>query len=242
MLISGLTIGTTYYFVVRAADEVMNWSGYSNAASMTVLSCDHPANAPSPAPAEIDTAAVDVLLSWSGTPAPSDPSVTVRVYRATGLSGSFSLRTTLAGSATSYRDTNVSAGTLYRYQIAWGIPCGEGPRSSTVSVTPVGPPGSSPPPGNTEAASLHVYPNPASGPLQVVVRVTGSGPAYAQIRLYTLTGQWIATLVDGTYDPGEHTVPWTRLGRTGTQVSPGYYEAVGTIGGIKVRERIVLLP
>ena len=33
MVVSGLTSGVRYYFVIRAADEVPNWSGYSNVAS-----------------------------------------------------------------------------------------------------------------------------------------------------------------------------------------------------------------
>jgi hypothetical protein len=136
----------------------------------------------------------------------------------------------------------VAAGTLYRYQVAWGIACGEGPRSSTASVTPVGPPGSGGGPGAEPTASIHVYPNPASGPIQIVLRVTGSSAARASVKLYTLTGQWVADLVDETLGVGEHTRSWSRNGRTGKPVSPGYYEAIGTIGGTRVRERLVLLP
>jgi hypothetical protein len=35
MIIGGLLPLTTYYFIVRAADEVPNWSGFSNVASKT---------------------------------------------------------------------------------------------------------------------------------------------------------------------------------------------------------------
>ena len=35
MRVRGLTPLTTYFFIVRAADEVPNWSGYSNVASKT---------------------------------------------------------------------------------------------------------------------------------------------------------------------------------------------------------------
>ena len=33
MVVTGLTAGIRYYFILRTADEVPNWSGYSNVAS-----------------------------------------------------------------------------------------------------------------------------------------------------------------------------------------------------------------
>ncbi|MGE5176386.1 MAG: hypothetical protein ACM3JJ_08425 [Hyphomicrobiales bacterium] len=241
MLVYNLAIGTTYYFIMKAGDEVPNWSGYSNMASATVAACNVPTNAPSNVAAVEDTAAVDVIVSWSGAPSPADPSVVVNVYRAVGT-GSMTLRTTLAGSATNYRDTSVNQGGTYRYQIAWGIACGEGPRSATVSITTAPATSGGPGPGAASGGSFHAYPNPSSGPINLVVTVNGSTAAHARVRLYTPTGQWVADLVDDTFDPGQHTVSWSRLSRSGQPVSPGYYEAIGTIGGTKVRERLVLLP
>jgi hypothetical protein len=241
MLVTGLAVGTTYYFMMKAGDEVPNWSGYSNLTSATVQACDGPTNAPSNVTADEDTSAVDVVLTWSGTPSPSDPSNTVHIYRATG-GGAFALKTTLPGTPTTWRDTSVSAGTTYRYEIAWAVPCGDGPRSSTVTIATAPPVGGPPPPGSASSGAFHVYPNPSSGPIQMVVTVTGTTAARAHIRLYTLTGKWIADLVDDTFDPGEHTVSWSRTSRGGQTVSPGYYEAIGTVGASKVRERIVLIP
>lgn len=241
MSIPNLVVGTTYYFVIRAADEVPNWSGFSNVASVTVQPCDAPTNAPSSLAAAEDTSAVDVVLDWSGTPTPSNPSVSVRIYRATG-GGAFALRSTLAGTPTTYRDTSPAAGTTYRYQVAWGVLCGEGPRSSIVSITTAPQVGGPTPSAGAGSGALHIYPNPASGPINLVLTVSGASAARAHIRLFTLSGQWVADLVDDTYDPGQHTLSWSRTGRGGQPVSPGYYEAIGTIGSTRVRERIVLIP
>lgn len=66
--ISGLAAGTTYYFAVKTADEVPNWSGLSNVA--TVVTPTEPVNSP-PAPIadliSTGTTINSVSLSWSAT-------------------------------------------------------------------------------------------------------------------------------------------------------------------------------
>jgi len=234
--VSGLASGTPYYFVIRSSDG-WNWSSFSNVASGATLTCDAPTGAPGSFNAQADTGLVD--LTWSG----SDPKADrIHVYRGTS-SSSLSLLTTLSNpSQTSYTDTQVTPGRTYYYQVAWAVACGDGPRSSVDNATPLG---TAPPPGaETDAARLHAYPNPSSGSstVQFVIHVPGNGSQAAQIRLYDLSGRWIATLADGSYSPGDHTVSWNRVGRTGRPVSPGYYEAIGTVGATRVRERLLLTP
>ncbi len=238
--IAGLAVGETYFFAVQAIDDAGNASEYSNVASAAVEGCDVPGNAPTLAAAAEDTAAVDVLLSWSGTPSP--PATSLHVYRAVGT-GSYSLRAALAASATSYRDNSVSAGTTYRYQVAWAVDCGDGPRSAERSITPVAP-SNGPTPSTGTTASVHAYPNPSDGPVQIVVNVpeAPSPTVHVRIRLYNIAGHWVAELVDGHFAPGEHPFTWSRVGRAGQTVAPGYYEAIGSVGSTRVRERIVLLP
>jgi hypothetical protein len=89
---------------------------------------------------------------------------------------------------------------------------------------------------------MRVYPNPASGPLTFRLQIDGSQPQAVRLRLYDLTGRWIVDLADGTYAAGETLLTWNRQTRMGDSAAPGYYEALGTIGSTRVRERLVLLP
>jgi hypothetical protein len=233
--VTGLQQGTTYYFIIRAVDDGGNPSPFSNVASATTLACNAPTAIPGSFTAAADTGLVD--LSWTG----SDPLATsLKVYRAAG-GGSMSLRTTLAANATSYRDTSVQPGQSYSYRVAWSNVCADGPTSPTRTVTlPGAPP--PPPPGASESATLHAFPNPSSGSVTFSIRVPGSTNQDARVRLFDMSGRWVATIVERSLAPGEHAIAWSRTGRDGRPLAPGYYEAIGSVGGTRVRERIVLVP
>ncbi len=62
--VRGLTPLTTYYFIVRAADEVPNWSGYSNVATKTTTG-DNTAPAAITTLAITGTAASTISLRWN---------------------------------------------------------------------------------------------------------------------------------------------------------------------------------
>jgi hypothetical protein len=234
--VTGLSQGTTYYFVLRALDEAYNISDFSNVAPGTTLLCNVPAVSQFGAVA--DTGQVSV--SWSST---NDPlALSLNLYRAQGTNGSWVLLQNLSLGTTSYLDTSVAAGTVYRYRAAWmGAVC-EGPTTSTVTVTT---PGIPPPPPTVgaEGSTIHAYPNPASdGPIHLVVRVTASTSQAVSVRLFDTSGHWIATVADGSFSPGSSEVTWNRVNRLGGAVAPGLYELIGTVGSAQVRERLVLLP
>jgi hypothetical protein len=235
--VSGLTSGTTYYFILRALDEVANISGYSNVAAGTTQSCSPPASAPGQFAASADTG--EVLVSWNPT---TDPlAVSLHLYRSTGTSGPWTLLSNVALGTNSYTDLAVAPGTAYRYRAAWmGAAC-EGPFTATQTVTTPGTPGPAPT-ASVPSPSIHVYPNPASGPVRIVIDVTGTSPQTAYIRLFDLNGHWIATLADGTYPPGTSEVVWNRVARSGGTVGPGFYQLLGTVGSTRVSDRLVLVP
>jgi fibronectin type III domain protein len=239
--VTNLTQGTTYYFVIRALDEVGNISGFSNVAVGATQSCNAPTSDPGPLSAVADTG--QVLVSWSSTVDPL--AVSLKLYRGQGANGALSLYRTLSPTPASYLDTSVSPGTTYRYRATWmGSAC-EGPTSSiTPPVTTPGtpPPPPPPPPDDAAGSAIHAYPNPASGPVRLVIEVAGSASQPVLVRLFDMNGHWIATLADGTYPPGPSETTWTRLGRDGKTVVPGYYELLGAVGTAKVRERLVLIP
>jgi hypothetical protein len=66
--VTGLSQGTTYYFVIVARDEAANVSNFSNVAMGSTLSCGAPTSTPTSFAAEIDS--VGVLVTWDTA---SDP-------------------------------------------------------------------------------------------------------------------------------------------------------------------------
>ncbi len=239
--VTGLTPGTTYYFVIRSLDDGGNTSPFSNVATAATTACDAPTASPDPFSAVADTGLVD--LAWSA----NDPAAPVNVYRGVG-SNTPSLLVTLAAGTATYQDTAVQPGTTYGYRVAFSATCNTGPYSVTVTgpssaTRQVTLPGLPPVPASvTGSASIHAYPNPSGGSVQFVFRLEGNVPRDARVRLFDMSGHWIATIVDQRMNPGEQTITWPRTDRNGHRVVPGYYEAVGTIGDVRVRERIVLTP
>lgn len=74
---TGLTPGTTYTFRIRARDQSMNWSGYSNSVSATTLSANTPV---SPPVLSASVGPTHISLSWT-VPPDAVPPVRYWVYR-----------------------------------------------------------------------------------------------------------------------------------------------------------------
>jgi chitodextrinase len=75
--LTGLNSGTTYTFRVRARDQALNWSGYSNTVTAKTL----PANTPPAAPVLSASAGpTHISLSWT-TPANGTPPFRYWIYR-----------------------------------------------------------------------------------------------------------------------------------------------------------------
>ena len=61
------------------------------------------------------------------------------------------------------------------------------------------------------------------------------------LALYSVTGQRVATLIDGVRAAGAQQVTWDARGRDGAPAAPGLYFAVLKAAGAEVRQRVVLL-
>jgi cellulose 1,4-beta-cellobiosidase len=121
---TGLTNGTTYYFVVVAGNSA-GTSAASNQASATPLALPV---APTGLIATAGTGRVTV--SWN-----SVSSVTgYRVRRSTTNGGPYSTVATVAGTA--WTNVGLTAGTTYYYVVAGFNSSGDGPNSAQASATP----------------------------------------------------------------------------------------------------------
>ncbi|WP_244864962.1 glycoside hydrolase family 48 protein [Xylanibacillus composti] len=129
---SGLTNGTTYYYVVSAsnsAGESLN----STAASATPQGIVEPQ--PPAAPNGLTAAAGDgaVTLSWNA----SSGATHYTVKRATTSGGPYAAVASEV-SGTSYTDSGLTNGTTYYYVVSASNNAGESPNSAPASATPQG--------------------------------------------------------------------------------------------------------
>jgi thermitase len=137
---TSVTNGTTYYYVVKAANSAGE-SGYSDEASATPTGGTMVPAAPTGLTAAGGNAKVD--LSWNA----SSGATSYKVYRSTTSGTGYShIGTTSPGTATSYSDTSVTNGTTYYYVVKAVNTAGESGYSNQVSATPKAPKGSKPNP------------------------------------------------------------------------------------------------
>ena len=122
---TGLTNGTTYYYVVSAVNAAGESANTSQVSATPQLAIP-------PAPTNLTAAAGNgqVGLSWSG----SSGATSYNVKRSTTNGGPY---TTIASPATaSYTDTGLTNGTTYYYVVSAVNGAGESANSSQVSATP----------------------------------------------------------------------------------------------------------
>lgn len=215
--VAGLDSGATYYFIIRTADEVPNWSGFSNVAVKSTSVAGTPL--PTPGGFAAQNVTGGVRLSWnvvtSGSP------TGFHVYRRTGSSSISVLVQTAPLSQTSWTDSSVSAGITYGYSITTYL----GGTESSPAVATITVPGGSP---AVVTSPLLAYPNPAKG--RVSIRFVAGGadgsPGRARLVIYDLTGHSVARLLDDVLPAGERIVDWTCVSDAGNTVAPGLYQAI----------------
>ncbi|HOD65683.1 MAG TPA: FlgD immunoglobulin-like domain containing protein [candidate division Zixibacteria bacterium] len=255
LTVAGLAEATTYYFALKTADEVPNWSTISN--------CPSGITAADAAP----PAAVVDLRASSGD---ADSTIDV-VWTATGDDG-------LLGTAAAYEvrysrtaisESNWSAATLWPSVIT---PLASG-LEQRVTLTGLQP-------GEVYYVALKAYddaanvsplsnvdtgvakygiasdvdpdetlpggyvldqnfPNPFNPTTSIRFSVPAAGRA--ELTVYNTAGQEVTRLVDGALAAGEHTVTWDGRDRTGYPVASGVYYYRLAAGDQQHTKKMVLL-
>jgi fibronectin type 3 domain-containing protein len=190
---SGVTNGTTYYYVVQATNSA-GASGYSNQASAT------PAGPPSP-PAKVTASAGNqsVALSWSA----SAGAIGYNVLRSTSSGGPYAAVASAVASTT-YTDSSVINGTTYYYVIQATNGTGTSGNSDQAAATPSAPASPPPPPANLIAAagnqSVALSWSASAGATSYnVLRSTSAGTSYSSIATAIAATAYIDTgVANGT--------------------------------------------
>jgi fibronectin type 3 domain-containing protein len=131
---TGLTNGTTYFYVVRAFDgtqESLDSAIASAIPSDNLLTNPPTGLSATDVPADRGGA---IALTW--TLSTSTDVTQQRVYRSTTSGGPYTLAATVAATATGYTDTPLTNGTTYFYVVRAFDGTQEGPSSNQAAAAP----------------------------------------------------------------------------------------------------------
>jgi fibronectin type 3 domain-containing protein len=190
---SGLTNGTTYYYVVNAA----NSAGESANSPQASAKPTAPESAPAvPTGLQATAGHSQVSLSWNA----SSGATNYNVKRSTASGGPYT--TISSASTTSYTDSSVTNGTTYYYVTSAVNSVGESANSSEASGTPTSPENAPPVPSGLKAAAGNAQVglswNASSGATSYhVKRATTRGGPYTQVAAPTATSDTDTGLANG---------------------------------------------
>lgn len=202
---TGLTNGTTYFYVIKAVDS----QGNESSASTEVNATPAAAVTTNPsAPTNVSATAGDTqaALSWTASTAGTNAISGYNAYRSTTSGGTYTKINSSAVTSTSYTDTGLTNGTKYYYVVkAVDSQGNESSASSEVNATPFAKPGA--PTGVTATAGdaqvALSWTAPAKTTYTVssynVYRSTTTGTGYAKINSSAVTA---TTYTDSTVSNG----------------------------------------
>ena len=234
--VTGLTQGTTYYFVIVARDEAANLSQYSNVATGATQSCGAPRR-----PCR-QGGRTTLPASWfRGSPLRPRGALDLprRRFDAVLDAGPIARSVLVAG-----RDPSVAPGTIVPIPRRPGRPRHRGGdvRGARHRAGDRDDDGAGGSPGRGGRGIDPRLSHPATDRVQVELDVTATGPTAVRPASTTqLKGQRLATVAEGAFPPGRSVVTWDRHGRAGLRLAPAT-TSCSEPGNTRVRERLVLLP
>jgi hypothetical protein len=215
-LVTGLAPATTYYFVLRTADEVPNWSDYSNISVRQTSGGGGGSSLATAADFRAQAVTGGALLRWSAVT--GGTALGYHLYRRTLPDTTAGLLATIPLATTAYTDTTARGGETYEFRLVTFDDAAEGaPALASISL-----------PGDllATATALHGYPNPARGHATLRFDVAGSAGGHVRVTIFDLTGRRVCTLFDGTLPAGAHSLDWACRSDRGSSVAPGLYNVI----------------
>jgi hypothetical protein len=236
LVVRGLSRGTTYYFAIKAIDDVGNVSPLSNVVRWDWIIDTAPPAAPSGVSAAAENGD-QARVRWAANSEADLAGYTV--YRRLTPGGAFQAISPAATSGTEFLDDAIPAGTTQVwYQLsARDVTGNESARSATVTVNF----------GATTAATTYelqpVYPNPSriSTLVHIPVNVPAAGGG-VELFIMDSGGRRIRSLSLSGLTGGPQTVSWDGRNDAGGAVAPGVYTAwlIGT--GQRLSVKVVKQP
>ncbi len=233
--VTGLAESTVYYFAIKTADEVANWSGLSNVASTSTLGDTEPPSAIDDLAASTGDETGQIDLSWSA-PGDGQPAIAFSYEVRYALDEITEINWE---SATLYPDppsplspgeqqtltlTELEPGELYyvavKYYDEHGVLSDLSNIDSAVARFSIISGDDDDDVPNRFRLSQN-YPNPFNPATEIYFSL----PQSCNVRLdvYNTLGQKIATLVDGPLPAGEHSTMWNGTCSNGKCVASGVY-------------------
>lgn len=238
LTVTNLTEATTYYFALRTADEVPNWSGLSNVPFGTTATDQTPPAAINDLEASTGTEQGTVDLTWT---APGDDGFLGRValyeiryayqsitdanwHQATvcqtppaPVNSGLRQSTTLAG---------LEPGRVYFFGVkafddavnSSGLSNVDSAIAKLDLVLDTDEDGDGLP---DDYVLSQNYPNPFNPSTEIRVALPRS--AHAQLTVFNTAGQEVATLLDSDLSAGEHEITWDGRDQRGQPVATGVY-------------------
>jgi hypothetical protein len=215
--------GGTYYFAVQARNADGAMSIYSSERSVVITTL-----AVLISNFEAHAGEDGVRLSWR---VEADEVVLgYRVYRSEGTGPEVLLTDQLLEpSTTSYVDDEARAGSSYTYFVAAIKENGDEVRSVTAGVTT---------PARTLALGQN-YPNPFNPATKIPFTLDRS--ARVELRVFDVRGALVATIHDGTMQPGNHSIEWSGRDDRGRPVASGIYLYTLTTDKHTLSRKMVLM-
>jgi methionine-rich copper-binding protein CopC len=237
--VTGLTSSTTYYFAIKTADEMSNWSEISNVAEGTTAADQTPPAAIDDLQASTGKQEGDIELTWTASGDDNHFGVAA-FYEIRYSQEPFDVNKWLDQSLYLSSPTPAAAGNTETHVMTSLIPG----QTYWIGIRVFDEAGNSSPPSSLAFAEAYLeltsdtgdennalvpdnfvlaqnYPNPFNP--STVIEYSLPEQTQVSVDIFNVRGQRIDRLVNATHEPGVYSVEWNGTASDGSPVSSGIY-------------------